>query len=125
MITCAALDIRKTNDDTEYVPDEEELLKVFEVRWKKILTVAATHEAEVLILGAFGCGVFANPPELVVKAFNNIAGEFKYHFKTIEFAVYTTDKENRNYRAFDKIKAKKESKLWKLKLNLGKSITNQ
>ncbi len=106
VITCAAPDVRKTGDVSEYCPDEEELLKVFEIRWRKILTVAAKHKADVLILGAFGCGVFANPPELVVRAFNNVAGEFRYHFKTVEFAVYTTDKESRNYKAFGNIKVK-------------------
>ncbi|MBR3803075.1 MAG: TIGR02452 family protein [Clostridia bacterium] len=104
VITCAAPDIRKTGDVSEYCPPEEELQKVFEIRWRKILTVAAKHKADVLILGAFGCGVFANPPELVVRAFNNVAGEFRYHFKTVEFAVYTTDKESRNYKAFGNIK---------------------
>ncbi len=100
VITCAAPDVRKTGEVSEYCPSEDELLKVFEIRWRKILAVAAKHKADVLILGAFGCGVFANPPELVVKAFNNVAGEFRYHFKTVEFAVYTTDKESRNYKAF-------------------------
>ena len=104
VITCAAPDIREIGDSSEYRPDADELQRVFEIRWKKILTVAAIHKAEVLILGAFGCGVFANPPEIVVSAFNNIVGEFKYHFKTIEFAVYTTDKESRNYKAFSNIK---------------------
>ena len=68
-----------------------------ENREKKIITkkmITENHRK------ANGCGVFANPPELVASAFNNVAAEFKYHFKTIEFAVYTTDKESRNYKAF-------------------------
>lgn len=105
VITCAAPDLRKIGDESEYSPSEEELLKVFEIRWRKILAVAARYGADVLILGAFGCGVFANPPELVVCAFNNVVREFKYHFKTIEFAVYTTDTESRNYKAFTEVKA--------------------
>ena len=104
VITCAAPDVRKTGDVSEYCPTENELLEVFEIRWRKILAVAAKHKADVLILGAFGCGVFANPPELVVRAFNNVADEFRYHFKTVEFAVYTTDKESRNYKAFGNMK---------------------
>lgn len=104
VITCAAPDVRKTGDVSEYCPSEDELQKVFEIRWRKILAVAAKHKADVLILGAFGCGVFANPPELVVRAFNNVAGEFKCRFKTVEFAVYTTDKESKNYKAFGNIK---------------------
>ena len=106
VITCAAPDVRKTGDISEYCSTENELLEVFEIRWRKILAVAAMHKADVLILGAFGCGVFANPPELVVNAFNNVADEFRYHFKTVEFAVYTTDKESRNYKAFGNIKVK-------------------
>ena len=68
-----------------------------------ILAAAAKHQADVLILGAFGCGVFANPPELVVAAFNNVLPKFRNYFETIEFAVYSHSKESTNYSAFAKI----------------------
>jgi uncharacterized protein (TIGR02452 family) len=33
----------------------------------------------VLILGAFGCGAFGNPPEVVAKAFRQVLAEQRYH----------------------------------------------
>ena len=83
-----------------YNPGENELYREFVKRWKCILSAGAKHKADVLILGAFGCGVFANPSELVVAAFNNVLPEFRNHFETIEFAVYTTRMDAPNYQAF-------------------------
>jgi len=102
VITCAAPDVRQTGDSTQFSPAPEELRTLFEIRWRCILATAARNEADVLILGAFGCGVFANPPELVADAFNSVVPEFQNHFETIEFAVYGS-KEKRNYVAFSSI----------------------
>lgn len=100
VITCAAPDLRQLGDAAQFSPTMEELRTLHEIRWRGILAAAAKHQADVLILGAFGCGVFANPPELVVKAFNNVLPEFRSYFEAIEFAVYTTRMEATNYRAF-------------------------
>lgn len=104
VITCAAPDLRRARDGSQYAPDREELLDVFTTRWSCILAAAARHGADVLILGAFGCGVFGNPPELVVKAFDLAVKPFRKYFETIEFAVYTRDREDRNYQAFSQIR---------------------
>jgi len=103
VITCAAPDLRQLGDAAEFTPTAAELLKLHETRWSCILAAAARHQADVLILGAFGCGVFANPPELVVAAFNNVLPKFRNYFETIEFAVYSRSKESTNYSAFIKI----------------------
>lgn len=100
VITCAAPDVRQLGDPAQFSPTLEELRTLHEIRWRCILAAAAKHEADVLILGAFGCGVFANPPELVVEAFNNVLPEFRNHFETIEFGNYCRSKEDPNYRAF-------------------------
>ena len=103
VITCAAPDVRQLGDQAQFSPALEELRSLHEIRWRCILAAAAKHEADVLILGAFGCGVFANPPELVVEAFNNVLPEFRNHFETIEFGVYCRSKEDPNYQAFSEI----------------------
>lgn len=41
-------------------------------RIERIFRIAAANQAEVLILGAFGCGAFCNPPEIVAKAFQTV-----------------------------------------------------
>ena len=102
VITCAAPDIRKTGDNTEYRPEQDELYREFVKRWRCILKAGAKHEADVLILGAFGCGVFKNPPELVAKAFCEAVKGFESYFETVEFAIYSPGKNNTNYKGFEK-----------------------
>lgn len=72
-------------------------------RWSRIFAVAALHEAEILILGAFGCGVFGNPPLIVSQAARKVCKEFNGVFEKIIFAVFTNSYENDNYRAFSQI----------------------
>ena len=72
-------------------------------RIKRIFEIAAANENEVLILGAFGCGAFRNPPEIVAKVFYNVMQDFIGYFDTIEYAVYHTEREVTNYEAFQKI----------------------
>ena len=99
VITCAAPDIRNINDETAYNPNEETLYAEFVKRWKCILAAGAKHKADVLILGDFGCGVFANPPKLVASAFCEALADYRNHFDTIEFAIYC-GADDSNYRIF-------------------------
>lgn len=56
-------------------------------RIKKILDVAAKEGNEVVILGAWGCGAFRNPTEVVARIF---AEQLKnYNFEIVEFALAT------------------------------------
>ena len=103
VITCAAPDQRYDGENT-YEPDEEELTAVFEKRWRRILSVAAQNRADILILGAFGCGAFYNPPEVSAQAFSNIFDEYSHCFETVEFAVFCQYIEEANYQAFSQIK---------------------
>lgn len=111
VLTCAAPDLRLAENGRTYRPSTMELIQVFENRWRRILSVAARNETDVLILGAFGCGAFHNPPEIVVQAFNNVYGEFKHSFEIIEFAVYGRDPVSPNYIAFRNIMGIRESLL--------------
>jgi uncharacterized protein (TIGR02452 family) len=49
--------------------------------------VAAKEGNEVIILGAWGCGAFKNPIEIVAKAFIDLVKN--YDFETVEFALAT------------------------------------
>ena len=111
VITCAAPDLRHAENGRTYRPSTAELIQVFENRWSRILSVAAQHNADVLILGAFGCGAFQNPPEIVVQAFNNVYDEYKYCIETIEFAVYGRNPAGPNYVAFRRITGIREETL--------------
>lgn len=41
-----------------------------------MLTVAANKGADILVLGAFGCGTFQNDPAVVAKAYKIALEEF-------------------------------------------------
>ena len=79
---------------------DEDLAKLLERRIKRIITVAALTGNEVLILGAFGCGAFHNPPHIVANAFKEALTDTAKYFETIEFAVYHTRYETENYEVF-------------------------
>ena len=110
VITCAAPNLREQpanpfnpNDGDAVQITPNELRRLHEQRARRILTVAAQNKVEVLILGAFGCGAFRNDPNVVAQAYKNMLPEFMRYFKTIEFAVYCSPRDDSNYRAFKSI----------------------
>lgn len=107
VITCAAPNLREQpvnrfnpGDGEAIRISKDELYRLHKQRARRILTVAAQHEADVLILGAFGCGAFRNDPHVVARAYHDVLPEFSRHFRTIEFAVYCPPYDDSNYRAF-------------------------
>ena len=108
VITCAAPDLRMVEDGSRYAPTEAELLSLLVRRWRRILALAAAGGAQALILGAFGCGVFANPPMLVAQAFKQAFEPLERCFETVEFAVYTRNEDSPNRRAFTSLCASEE-----------------
>lgn len=98
VITCAApnhsqLKIRVLGLDSE-------LYNLHFKRFQRILDVAVASGAEVVILGAFGCGAFQNDPKVVAKAAKDAIKEYETSFETIEFAVFCRDYEDKNFKAF-------------------------
>ena len=71
-------------------------------RLKKIIQVAKKENVDIFILGAYGCGAFHNPPEIIASLFKELLNE--YHFDTVEFAVYCyNDDKFSNYNVFKNI----------------------
>lgn len=110
VITCAAPNLRlqpsnymNPGHGTPVRLTREQIRTLHLQRARKILSVAAIHGAEVLILGAFGCGAFCNPPEVVAGAFRDVLPDFAHAFRTVEFAVYCTPRDDSNYRTFQQI----------------------
>lgn len=110
IITCAAPNLReknvfKYNQECEPAPDisPEELKALHVSRARQILSVAAVQWADVLVLGAFGCGAFRNDPEVVASAYKEVLPEFRKYFREIQFAIYCRDQETANYDAFRKV----------------------
>lgn len=77
-----------------------ELLDLHKKRISRILDIVRANGAEVVILGAFGCGAFQNSPDVVARAMKEIVKKNLYSFKIIEFAVYCTSRDTKNYDAF-------------------------
>jgi len=69
---------------------------------KRILEIAAEEGHEVLILGAWGCGVFNNDPVEIAGQFNGyLANEFRGVFREVVFAI--PGKGSRNYTLFEAV----------------------
>ncbi len=109
VITTAAPDLTWPDYPGEkgYInPTEEELTALHEKRAKRILSIACGEGNECVILGAFGCGAFHNPPHIVAEAYRKVIEEnFLYKFRVIEFAVYTNPYkgETENLREFRRV----------------------
>lgn len=73
-----------------------------ERRAEQILRVALHHKHRVLVLGAWGCGVFRNDPRAVSDVFARQleAVPFRNGFRRVVFAIYDRTKEQNTLRAF-------------------------
>ena len=111
VITCAApnLRVRPSNSynsgdgDKAIVMKDKELLALHEKRLRRILDIAVLEGNDTVILGAFGCGAFENNPEIVAMASRNVIKEYLHAFKVIEYAVFCSPRDERNYEAFEKV----------------------
>lgn len=109
VITVAAPDLR--NMSNRYAPlvdggaymNNAELFGYHVKRAIHVLTCAAAKEADILVLGAFGCGAFQNDPEVVARAYKVAIGEFPKVFKKIEFAVYCSPTDMKNFETFSRV----------------------
>ena len=105
VISCAAPNLRRMSQHNKHWKKNvtnQELLDIYKKRINRVLDIARYAKSEVVILGAFGCGAFANPPELVAKAMHASIDEHKYDFETIELAVYCPLRDTSNYEVFAK-----------------------
>ena len=110
VITAAAPDLREPRlGDSDYGRpyiklSENELLSLHKKRIRRILSVAAGEGNEVLILGAFGCGAFRNPPYIVAEAIADVIGEYRNRFRVIEAAVFTAEgRSEYNFDSFRRV----------------------
>lgn len=111
VITCAAPNLRERpsnrfnqgNGDRAAKVSDRELLEIHKKRLTRILDVAVLNGDEVVILGAFGCGAFQNKPEVVARAAKEVIADYLHAFKTIEFAVYCSPRDDTNFKVFKRV----------------------
>lgn len=97
VITCAAPDLRTFEPGS--VTDET-IWQLHHKRLRRILDVAFSGGAEIVILGAFGCGAFGNNPAVVSGAMADVVREYRRMFRTIEFAVHRSPYREHNFLTF-------------------------
>lgn len=110
VVTCAAPNLREKpsnamnpgSGDKQIQLTDQELLELHVKRVSRILDLAKKEKVEVVILGAFGCGAFSNPPQIVAEAMARVIQAYLYDFRTIEFAVYCSPKNTENYDVFSR-----------------------
>ena len=71
-----------------------------------ILRIAVLSKKSKLVLGAFGCGAYQNPPTLVAEAFRDVLNEdeFQKRFSEICFAILPDNRTgDKNFNEFSKI----------------------
>lgn len=104
VITCAAPDLRPSMEGVPIRVSQDELFLLLLRRAQHILHIAAANGVDALVLGAFGCGVFRNDPEMVAIAFLWELEKLRRRFDLVEFAVYCRDDDTENFRAFQQQK---------------------
>ena len=82
-----------------------DLKALFKSRIREICRVAMEHQVTTVVLGAFGCGAFRNPPELVARAFRDVLQEdlFRHSFSKVVFAIKSNGRSDDNYNVFSKV----------------------
>lgn len=110
VITCAAPNLRKIpynrmnpGKGTTLTLSDDELYQIHRSRAQQIARIAEENEAEILILGAFGCGAFQNNPRVVARVYNDLLHHIDGAFVEICFAVYCPPTDMTNYRVFKQV----------------------
>ena len=103
VITCAAPNLAGNRKFHNVKVSLEENDRILRERCRFVLEMAKENHVEMLILGAFGCGVFGQDPERVATHFCDLLTyDFANCFKHVEFAIPVRANPE-NYEAFKKV----------------------
>ena len=82
---------------------EAQIHETLERRAGRVLAIASAHRHKVLILGAWGCGVFRNHPFDVANVFAEhlLSDKFRQAFELVVFAVYDPSPSQKTWLAFN------------------------
>lgn len=116
VVTCAAPNLRlipsnsmNSGDGSKCIKiSDKELYELHVKRLTRILDIAKAGNNDVVILGAFGCGAFENNPEVVAKAAREVIVDYVKDFEVIEFAIYCSPRDEKNYEIFHRIMGNSE-----------------
>ena len=77
------------------------IAQVFYNRMGQVLAIMAENNHRTIVLGAWGCGVFGNDPELVASLFKKALKQLPY-FDEVVFAIYDAP-DSEVYKAFEEV----------------------
>ena len=106
VVTCAALNLNGKYA-IKLTPDGHLPKAAVDITRNKIRTVfrlGLIYGNDALVLGAFGCGAFKNPPAEIAGLFHEVMEEpeFKNKYRLITFSIIEDhNSQNRNLRAFE------------------------
>lgn len=85
-ISVAGMNRPKIKDATHIADD---LIEGTKNKMRTILRIGLRHGHDSLVLGAFGCGAYRNPPSHIAKLFHEVfeEPEFKNKYRLISFAI--------------------------------------
>jgi uncharacterized protein (TIGR02452 family) len=85
-------------------PEEMEAIpETFRRRSEYVLALAASKGYRTLVLGAWGCGVFRNDPNVVAQAFaEHLRGTWGKRFSHVLFSVYDRETGEPTMKAFER-----------------------
>jgi uncharacterized protein (TIGR02452 family) len=92
--------VLQQQNDIEKIAQLENVLRE---RASKFLGLALKNGCNILVLGAWGCGVFRNDPKLVARIFHDLLGSGKLYwqrFHRVVFSVLDTSRNQETYKAF-------------------------
>ena len=80
-----------------------QLVPTMRQRLRLVLAAAARHGTEALVLGAWGCGVFANDPAQVARLFAEALTEpgIRGRFRHLDFAIFDPKPPHTTLRLFE------------------------
>lgn len=101
-LTCAAPNAGAVEKNQP--ADVAQIAPTLRRRAEGVLALAASRSLPALVLGAWGCGVFRNDPQVVAGIFRELLlgpAQWARHFTHLRFSVYDASPSPATFRAFE------------------------
>ena len=105
---CAVVSVAAINQPECESPDRlaKWAADASKVKIRSMLRIGLLHGHDAIVLGAWGCGAFGNPPTHMAELFKEVLseGEFMGRYRRVRFAIIEDDNSrNLNYGSFAKV----------------------
>jgi uncharacterized protein (TIGR02452 family) len=111
VVSVAAINRPELTESGGQLRIAQHLIEPAKEKMRTILRIAGKYNHNALVLSAFGCGAFCNPPEHIAELFREVftETEFKNRFSLVVFAVISDQNSHRyhnpngNFEPFRKV----------------------